>query len=106
MKSLFCLCYHQDNELLGVVMVEARTLLEARMFATIDGIDQLAEFSQGFELDKEQASFVRQTSVGRMITPDEARGLMTWIESERNRRHARSALGREDEYVRGPQDAV
>ncbi len=86
MNSLFCLCYLRDNTFLGVVMVEARTLLEARMLAAIDGLDQLADFSRGFELDAEQAALVSPHSVGRMMLPDEAHRLMVWIESEASRK--------------------
>jgi hypothetical protein len=82
MTSLFCLCYRQDNRPLGVVFIEAHSLLEARTYAAIDGVDQLADFSQGFELDADQASLVPTNSRGRMISPDAARGLMAWIEGE------------------------
>jgi hypothetical protein len=89
MKSVFCLCYRRDDRPIGVVLVEASALSEARMFAAIDGVDQLADFSQGFELDAEQASLIPPDSLGRMIAPDAARGLMAWIESEANRKRLR-----------------
>jgi hypothetical protein len=77
MKSLFCLCYRRNNGLLGVVIIEARTLLEARMLATIDGLDQLADFSEGYELNAHRA-MVPANVIGRMLSPGEA----AWIESE------------------------
>ena len=89
MTSLFCLSYRRDNRPIGVVFIEARTLLEARMFAAIDGADQLADFSQGFEVDADQASSVPSASRGRMIAPEAARGLMTWIEGEAYRKGLR-----------------
>jgi len=92
MTSLFCLCYRRDNAPLGVVFIEARSLLEARTYAAIDGADQLADFSQGFELDADQASSVPPESRGRMISPDAARGLMAWIESETYRKRTQRGV--------------
>ena len=86
MKSLFWLCYRRDNRLLGVVILEADTLLEARMFAALDGIDQLSEFSEGYELSTHHAAMVTANLVGRMLSPDEAGRLMAWIESESTRK--------------------
>src|SRR5438128_130190 len=86
MKSLFWLCYRRDNRLLGAVILEAGTLLEARMLAALDGIDQLAEFSEGYELSAHHAAMVTANLVGRMLSPDEASRLMAWIESESTRK--------------------
>ena len=90
MKSLFWLCYHRDNRLLGVVIIEARELLEARMLAAIDGIDRLANFSQGYELSAQHAAMVSPSWIGRMLTPDESGRLLAWIEAEATRKSSRT----------------
>jgi len=60
------------------VIVEARALLEARMLAAIDGLDQLADFSEGCELSAQYGATVSASLIGRMLSPGE----VAWIESE------------------------
>jgi hypothetical protein len=87
MKPLFWLCYHRDNRLLGVAIIEARELLEARMLAAIGGFDKLADFSEGYELSAQHAAMVSANLIGRMLSPAEAGRLMAWIESEAARKN-------------------
>jgi hypothetical protein len=84
MKSLFWLSYRCDNGVPGVVIVKAGALLEARMVAAIDGIDNAAEFLEGHELE---ASDAPAHSVGRMLPPDEAHKLISWSEAEAFRKN-------------------
>ena len=86
MKSLFWLNYHRDQSQLGVVIIEAGELLEARMLAAVAGLDKGAEFSGGHALSDHCAAMVSARSVARMLTPDEANRLMVWIESEAARK--------------------
>jgi hypothetical protein len=90
MKSLFWLCYHRDHKLLGVAIIEAGELLQARMLAAIDGIDQLADFSSGYRLSDQHAAMVSAKWIGRMLTPDESGRLLAWIESEATRKRMRT----------------
>jgi len=55
----------------GIVVLEARELLEARMLAAIDGLDECAEFAGGYELNAEQAGMISSQSLGRMLPPAE-----------------------------------
>jgi hypothetical protein len=70
--------------------MEARELLEARMLAAIYGYDQLAEFTEGYEISVEQASMVTPNFIGRMLSPDDVSRLVTWIESETARKRMRT----------------
>jgi hypothetical protein len=85
MKSLFCLRYRLHNGSLGVVIIEAGTLLEARMFAAIDGLDRLGNFSEGYDLNTHRA-MVPNNAIGRMLSPGEA----AWIEGEVMRKGIRA----------------
>jgi hypothetical protein len=87
MKHLFWLCYRRANKLEGVVIIEATELLQARMLAAIDGLDKLADFSGGYELSIEQAAMISPSLIGRMISPEEAGGVLSWIESEAARKN-------------------
>jgi len=82
MKPLFWLSFRHNGQFLGAVIIEARELLEARMLAAIDGLDQCAEFAQGYELSPRQAAMVSDHSRGRMLAPAEVSRLIAWIESE------------------------
>ncbi len=84
--SLFWLCYHRGDRLVGVVIMQARELLEARMLAAIYGHDKLAEFAEGHEISAEQASMVTPNFIDRMLSPDDVSRLVTWIESETARK--------------------
>jgi hypothetical protein len=87
MKPLFWLCYRRDMRLLGVVIIEAGELFEARMLAAIAGLDKLADFYQGYELSAQHRAMVALNMTGRMLSPDEAAGLAAWIESEAIRKN-------------------
>jgi len=86
MKPLFWLNYHRDHRLFGVVIIEARELLEARMLAAVAGLDTDADFSEGYALGVQSAAMVSASAMARMLSPDEANRLMTWIESEAARK--------------------
>jgi hypothetical protein len=91
MKPLFWLCYRRDTRLVGVVIVEAGELIEARMLAAISGLDKLADFSEGWELTAQHRAMVSANLVGRMLSPDEAARLAAWIESEAIRKNSQTA---------------
>jgi hypothetical protein len=78
-RSLFWLTYRLPEGPLAVLIVKAGTLLEARMLATIDGLDEHKEFSEGHELHAEEAP---PGTVGRMLPPEEAHRLLAWTEAE------------------------
>jgi len=86
MKSLFWLSYDRDQRQAGVLIIEARELLEARMLAAVAGLDKGAEFSEGYALSEACAEIISARSVARMLPPDEADRLITWIESEAARK--------------------
>jgi hypothetical protein len=86
MKSLFWLNYHHGRGRAGVLIIEARELLEARMLAAVAGLDNGVKFSGGYALSEQCAAMVSVRSVARMLPLDEADRLMTWIESEAARK--------------------
>jgi hypothetical protein len=91
MKRLFWLCYRRADALVGVVIIEAAELLQARMLAAIDGLDKLADYSGGYELSAEQTAMIWPNLIGRMISPEEAARVLSWIESEAARKNVESS---------------
>ena len=100
-KSLFWLSYRRNNGLLGVVIVHAGSLLEARMLAAIDGVDDRTHFLEGHELRTQDAP---SHAIGRMLPPDEAHKLRAWTEAEAFRKTFRSktACAPSDDAGPGP----
>ena len=47
-NSLFWLSFRRNGKLVGIVVLEVRELLEARMLAAIDGLGECAEFAGGY----------------------------------------------------------
>lgn len=86
MKALFWLSYCRHEELVGVVIIEARNLLEARMIALIESLDKFADFAEGYELSSQEAAMISSSSIGRMLPPAEVNRLITWLESEAARK--------------------
>jgi len=86
MTSLFFLCYRRDSNALGVVIIAAHELLEARMLVTINGLDRGADFFAGYKLNVDHASMVTADLIGRMLLPDEIDRFLAWIESEAARK--------------------
>jgi len=86
MKSLFWLSYHRNQNQAGVLIIEARELLEAQMLAAVNGLDKGADFFKGYALSEPCAAMIPAGSVARLLPPDEADRLVTWIESEAARK--------------------
>jgi hypothetical protein len=67
----FWLTYKQFGRPLGVLILDAASLMEARMRANLDRIDQGAAFARGYRVDKEVAGLVPPTALGRLLDPIE-----------------------------------
>jgi hypothetical protein len=64
---LFWLTYgHSDGRAAGVVVVESRGLLHARLMASLAGADRELEFVSGDRLDAERAP-VPPNVIGRLL---------------------------------------
>jgi hypothetical protein len=73
---MWWLTYRQSGKAFGVVVIEAPSLTHARTQASLTAIDTGAEFAEGHELDVALAALVPTERVGRMLTIEEARGVL------------------------------
>ncbi len=79
--SLYWLTYQTaDERVLGVVLIQAGDLIDARLRAKRGKLDQGAKFAAGYELDDEHAALMPEGARGRMLSPREAHGLIDLIE--------------------------
>jgi hypothetical protein len=78
----FWLTYGKAGRLIGVVIMEAPTLIEARMNAAVEGIiDAGALFVEGHKLSANLMASVLPTQIGRKMSSDEAAQLIRRLES-------------------------
>jgi hypothetical protein len=69
------LCYRQSDRI-EIAIVRGASLMHARLRAALDGIDADATFAEGRKLDAERAAWVRPGYLGRMLSREEAAGLL------------------------------
>jgi hypothetical protein len=84
--SLWWLVYNRNDQVLGVVIIEAASLVSARMRAALGGLDVDATFAEGHELDAKRAAQVQARFVGRVLSRKEAAGLLDRVERGREAR--------------------
>jgi hypothetical protein len=65
--SRLWLTYKSRNRLIGVVILDSSHLIDARMHAAVEGIDQGANFTEGHELDRGIPKRPAAASVRRMV---------------------------------------
>jgi hypothetical protein len=74
--NLFWLTYRQLDGLgVGVVVIESRGLLHARLMASLAGADRGLKFVSGQQLDPESAGQIPANMIGRFLDDDDLRRL-------------------------------
>jgi hypothetical protein len=84
----FRLCYRDSGQRLNVTVVEARSLIHARLRAVLGGQNGGMTFTEGHELSADMAPLVRP---GRVLSADEAMELFGQLEPRRRARGDGSA---------------
>ena len=80
----FWLTYGKAGRLVGVVIMEAPSLIQARMKAAIEGIiDAGAPFAEGHELSSKLMALVLPSQIGRKMSGAEAAELIRWFEGRK-----------------------
>jgi hypothetical protein len=83
----FWLTYRDGpGRLVGVVITDAPSLIQARIKAAVSGIDGGAPFAKGHLLGAELVALVPPTQIGRMLSGNEAAKLLARFEGRKHRR--------------------
>jgi hypothetical protein len=77
----FWLTYGSAGGLIGVVIMEAPSVLQARMNAAVQSIAAGAPFAEGHELSARLMALVPPTQVGRMLSGAEAGELIRRLDA-------------------------
>ena len=78
--ALWWLTYRGGGELAGVAIIEAASLIHARMRAALDGLDAGLEFTEGHKLNDELSAKVATKEIGRLLPITTARRLIRRFE--------------------------
>jgi hypothetical protein len=83
--SLWWLRYDRGGKLHGIAIIDASSLVAARMRAWLDGIDGGADFFEGHELDDKTSAAMPAHLTGRLLAPKQAAALLDRIDSAMKR---------------------
>jgi hypothetical protein len=72
---LFWLCYRHNNQVSVVIQLGA-SIIYARMRAAFVGLEE-GTFTEGHELDGKSEKQVPKAMIGRRLSQEEAKGLLT-----------------------------
>jgi hypothetical protein len=86
----FWLSYRDAGRLVGVVIVESASLIQARLNAAVGGVDAGATFAEGHELGSDLVVLVAPAQIGRLLSGKEAEKLLARFEGREPRRPRRS----------------
>jgi hypothetical protein len=80
-RPLWWLTYRRDGKLSGVVIIEAHALIDARMQASLKGLEDGVVFAEGHRLDDAASkALVPPKQLGRMLSVEEAKRLLKGLE--------------------------
>jgi hypothetical protein len=82
----FWLTYRNANRLIGVIITDAPSLIQARLKTAVRGIDAGAPFAKGHLLGTELVALVPPTQIGRMLSGNEAAKLLARFDGLKHRR--------------------
>ncbi len=82
--SLWWLCYRQSGEI-KVIIVEATSLIFARLHVSLAQADEDATFVEGYELDGAHSALVPARYIGSMLSRRSAATLLDRLERETKR---------------------
>jgi hypothetical protein len=79
---MWWLSYRRSGKVGGVVVVEAPSLIDARMCAALEAVEAGVDFAEGQELDAARSALVPAEQRERMLSIEEANQLLKRLEEK------------------------
>jgi hypothetical protein len=79
---MWWLTYRRSGTAVGVVVVEAPSLIEARLRVALEAVEADVDFAEGHELDAALAALVPAEQLDRMLSIEEANQLLKRVEEK------------------------
>ena len=96
---MWWLCYVRNGALLGVAIVEADSLIGARMRASLAELGRGGTFSEGHRLDERCRSLLTPRDIGRMLSPVWAATLIKRFERDEWKKPPAKSIRRRSERM-------
>src|SRR5215469_8182302 len=80
--------------LLGALIIDSQSLLQARNRAAVEGTEVGAPYCEGYELDRACANLLPAGAIGRMLKREEVRRLIRSLERRISKRAAAASVAR------------
>jgi hypothetical protein len=79
---MWWLTYRRSGEAVGVVVIEAPSLIDARLRAALEAVEAGVDFTEGQELDAARSALVPAEHLERMLSIEEANQLLKRLEQK------------------------
>ena len=79
---MWWLTYRRSGKAVGVVVIEAPSLIDARLNAALEAVEAGVDFADGHELDAAVAALVPPEQLERMLSIEEANQLRKRLEEK------------------------
>ena len=73
---MWWLTYLRSGKMVGVVLIEAPSLVDARMRAALEAVEASVDFAEGHEIDAARSALVPAEQLERLLSIDEANRLL------------------------------
>jgi len=79
---MWWLTYLRSGKMVGVVVIEAPSLIDARMRAALEAVEAGVDFAEGHEIDAARSALVPAEQLERLLSIEEANRLLKRIDEK------------------------
>jgi len=79
---MWWLTYLRSGKTVGVVVIEAPSLIDARMRAALEAVEASVDFAEGHEIDAARSALVPAEQLERLLSIEEANQLLKRLDEK------------------------
>jgi hypothetical protein len=79
---MWWLTYLRSGKMVGVVVIEAPSLIDARMRAALEAVEAGVDFAEGHEIDAARSALVPAEQLERLLSIEEANRLLKRLDEK------------------------